>query len=161
MQQHILDNRIGALAVLYDLVEIALQHIRNLADLCPQLVVEVGSGKCLSQFINKIDRDRRKIVEDIERVLDLVRDAGGQLTERGELLRLDQAVLRSPQVLQRLRQFAGAGLNTLEQPYVFDSDRRLVGERRYQLDLLVGEGTHLLARQSQDADRNALCLLYT
>ena len=33
---------VGALAVLHDLVEIALQHVRNLADLCAQLVVEVG-----------------------------------------------------------------------------------------------------------------------
>jgi hypothetical protein len=33
MQQHVLDDGIGALAMLYDLVEIALQRIRNLADL--------------------------------------------------------------------------------------------------------------------------------
>ena len=41
VQQHVLDDGIGALAVLHDLVEIALQRIRNLADLCSQLVVEV------------------------------------------------------------------------------------------------------------------------
>ena len=41
MQQHVLDDRVGALAVLHDLVEIALQHIGNLADLCSQLVVEI------------------------------------------------------------------------------------------------------------------------
>ena len=33
MQQHVLDDGVGALAVLHDLVEIALQHIGNLADL--------------------------------------------------------------------------------------------------------------------------------
>ena len=33
MQQHVLDDRIGALAVLYDLVEIALQRVGDLADL--------------------------------------------------------------------------------------------------------------------------------
>jgi hypothetical protein len=36
-----------ALAVLHDLVEIALQSICNLADLCSQLAVEVRSGKRL------------------------------------------------------------------------------------------------------------------
>ena len=41
MQQHVLDDRVGALAVLHDLVEIALQRIGNLADLGAQLVVEV------------------------------------------------------------------------------------------------------------------------
>ena len=86
VQQHILDDRIRTLAVLHDLVEIALQRIRNLADLCSQLAVEVRSGKRLPQFVNEFDRDRRKIVDEIERVLDLVCDAGGELTERGELL---------------------------------------------------------------------------
>src|SRR6476619_7242198 len=36
MQQHVLDDRIGALAVLNNLVEIALQRIGDLADLCAQ-----------------------------------------------------------------------------------------------------------------------------
>ena len=85
-----------------------------------------------------------------------MRDAGGQLTKRGELLGLHQAVLRGAQVLQRLRQFARAGLDALEQPHVLDRDRRLVGERRDQLDLLVGERPHLRTGQDQDADRDAL-----
>ena len=34
MQQHVLDDRIGALAVLHNLVEIALQRIGDFADLC-------------------------------------------------------------------------------------------------------------------------------
>jgi hypothetical protein len=33
VQQHVLDDRIRTLAVLDDLVEVALQSIRNLADL--------------------------------------------------------------------------------------------------------------------------------
>ena len=103
VQQHVLDDGIGTLAVLHDLVEIALQRIRNLADLCSQLAVEVRSGKRLPQFVNEFDRDRREIVDEIERVLDLVRDAGGELTKRGELLRLHEAVLGGAQVLQRLR----------------------------------------------------------
>ena len=41
VQQHVLDDGIGPLAVLHDLIEIALQRIGNLADLCSQLAVEV------------------------------------------------------------------------------------------------------------------------
>ena len=42
VQQHVLDDRIGPLAVLHDLVEIAVQRIRQFVDLCSQLVVEVA-----------------------------------------------------------------------------------------------------------------------
>jgi len=66
--------------VLHDLVEIALQRIRDLADLCSQLVVE-RSGKPLPQFVNELDRNRREIIDEIKWILDLVRDTGGQLTE--------------------------------------------------------------------------------
>ena len=76
MQQHVLDDRIGALAVLHDLVEIALQHIRDLGDLCAQLAVKVRAAKRLPQFVDEFDRDGREIVDEIERVLDLVRDTG-------------------------------------------------------------------------------------
>jgi hypothetical protein len=87
MQQHVLDDRIGAFAVLHDLVEIALQHIRNSSDLCAQLAVKVRASKRFSQLVDKLDTDCREIVDEIERVLDLVRDASGQLAERGEFSR--------------------------------------------------------------------------
>ena len=59
------------------------------------------ASKRLPQFVDEFDRDRREIVDEIERVLDFVRDTGGQLAERGKLLRLDKAILRGPQILQR------------------------------------------------------------
>ena len=65
-------------------------------------VVELRALERLLQFVDQLDRDRREIVDEVERVLDLVRDAGGQLAKRGELLGLDQAILRGPQLLQRL-----------------------------------------------------------
>ena len=49
---------------------------------------------------------------------------------------------RSPRrrlLLQRLGQFARAGLHLVEQPHVLDRDHRLVCEGRDKLDLLVGE----------------------
>ena len=72
------------------------------------------ASKRLPQFVDEFDRDGREVVDEIERVLDLVRDASGQLAERGELLRLDEAVLGGAQVLQRFRQFAGAGFHVFE-----------------------------------------------
>jgi hypothetical protein len=75
---------------------------------------------CLLQFTDEVDGERREIVDKIERVLDLVGDAGGHLAERGELLGLNQAVLRGSQFFQRFRQFASARLYALEQADVLD-----------------------------------------
>ena len=57
MQQHVLDDRVGALAVLHDFVEITLQHIRKLADLGAQLAVEVRAIERHPQFVDKFHRD--------------------------------------------------------------------------------------------------------
>ena len=57
MQQHVLDDRIRAFAVLHDFIEIALQHIRNRSDLCAQLAVKVRASKRFPQFVNEFDRD--------------------------------------------------------------------------------------------------------
>src|SRR5215510_15981725 len=78
VQQHVLDDGICTFAMLYDPVEIALQRIRNLTDLHSQLAIEVGTSKRLPQFINQFDRNAREIIDEIERVLDLVRDTGGE-----------------------------------------------------------------------------------
>ena len=125
MQQHVLDDRVGALAVLHHLFEIAFQHLVNSSISCSLLVVERRGFESVAQFIDKFDRERREIVDEIEWVLDLVRDAGGELTERGELLRLNQAVLCGTQFLQRLRQFARARFNAFEQAGVFNRECRL------------------------------------
>ena len=63
------------------------------------------ASKRVLQLVDQFDREAREVVDEIERVLDLVGDAGGQLAERGELLGLHQTVLRGAQILQRLRQF--------------------------------------------------------
>ena len=139
MQQHVLDDRIGALAVLDHLVEIAAQHSGELVDLLPPLVVDRQAFQRVLQLVDQLARDGREVVDEIERVLDLVRDAGGELAERGELLRLHQAVLRSAQVFQRSGQLARARLHLVEQSHVFDRDHRLIGEGLTELDLFIGE----------------------
>src|SRR6516164_5691481 len=42
MQQHVLDDRVGPLAMLDDLLEVAFEHAGQLVDLLPHLVVEGG-----------------------------------------------------------------------------------------------------------------------
>jgi hypothetical protein len=90
----------SARAVLDDLVEVALQHAGQLGDLGARLVVDLRSVQGLLQFVDQLNRHRGEIVDEIERVLDLVGDAGGELAERGELLGLDQAVLGRPKLIQ-------------------------------------------------------------
>jgi hypothetical protein len=59
-------------------------------------------------------------------------------------------------VLACLGELATLVLYLVEQAYVLDRDRRLVGEGRNELDLFVGEWAHLGAGQCQDADRDPL-----
>ena len=48
VQQHVLDDGIGTLAVLHDLVEIALQRVRQFVDFSSPLFVEVGTSSSAS-----------------------------------------------------------------------------------------------------------------
>jgi hypothetical protein len=100
----------------------------------------------LLQLINQFAGENREIIDEVEWILHLVRDARGKLTEGSEFLRLNQAVLRSAQVLQRSGQFSCASLHFLEQTHVLDCDYRLISEGLYQLDLLVREQVHVRAR---------------
>ena len=90
---------------------------------------ERRSGQDTAQIIDQLAGQRGEVVDEVERVLDLVRDAGGKLAERGELLRLHEPVLRGPQIFERARQFAGARLHLVEQADILDGDTGLVGER--------------------------------
>ncbi len=83
-----------------------------------------------------------------------MRDARRELAERGELLGLDQAILRGAQFLDRLGELLGARLRLLEEPHILDGDHGLVGEGLQKLDLAFVERPHLLARHDEDADRH-------
>jgi hypothetical protein len=83
MQQHVLDDGVGALAVLDDFFEIVFQHGRQFVDFRPDLVAERGGLEHVIQFIGQFSRKRREIIDEIERVLDFMRNAGGELAERG------------------------------------------------------------------------------
>jgi hypothetical protein len=59
-------------------------------------------------------------------------------------------------LLQGFGQITSTRLYFVEQPHVLDRNYRLVGEGRDQLNLLVCEGIHLIAREREDTDRCAL-----
>ena len=98
--QHALDDAVGAPAVLGDLFEVAAQHVDDLVDSGALVLAEHrhGRGRRLPQFLQQFARQVGEVIDEVERVLDLVRDAGGQLAERGHLLRLDQPVLGAAQI---------------------------------------------------------------
>jgi len=125
VQQHILDDGVGAFAVLNDLVEVVAQSVRQFSDFAARFVIARHSAKAFPQFVDQFRRNPREIVDEIERVFDLVGNARCELPERCQLLGLDKAILRRPQVLQRLGQFARAALDTLEQPRILYRQHRL------------------------------------
>jgi hypothetical protein len=99
VQQHVLDDGVGTSAMLHDLAEIVAQRIRQFGDFAACLVVGLHALQGFMQFIDQFHRNAREIIHEIERVLDLMGNARGELTERGELLRLDKSVLGGPQVV--------------------------------------------------------------
>ena len=94
----------------------------------------------LLQLVQQLDREAGEVVDEVQRVLDLVGDAGGELAERGHLLGLDQVGLGRLQPLQRVAQLG-------EQPHVLDGDHGLGGEGFEQFDLLRREGAGLGLRR--------------
>ena len=64
----------------------------DFVDIGALVLVERGDRRRrgLLQLVEQLDREAGEVVDEVERVLDLVRDAGGQLAERGHLLGLDQ-----------------------------------------------------------------------
>lgn len=129
--------------MLDDLVEIALQHLRKLVYVGADLVIEFRISEQLVELADQFGGQRRKIVDKIEWILDLVCDAGSELAEGCKLLGLHQAVLGGAQFIDGFGQFAGASLNLLEQADVAERDHRLIGEGLQERDLLVTERQHL------------------
>jgi len=81
MQQHILDDGVGAFAVVGDLVEIIAQRGGEIGDVGARLGVGLDLLQSLAQLVDQLDGDTGEIVDEVERVLDFVGDAGGELAE--------------------------------------------------------------------------------
>ena len=123
------------------------------SSLFPSLVLECGRLEEIVQLVDELCRQRGEIVDEIQRILDLVGDAGGELAERGQLLGLHQAILRGAEIFEGQRELPGALLHLLEQANVLDRDRCLVGKRGHKFDLLLGKRPDFDPGQGEDADR--------
>src|SRR5713101_2820847 len=133
--QHVFHDRVGALAVLNNFFEIALQHSRQFVKFLPRCPVERRLRQHIVHLPDQFGRQRGKIVDEIEWVLDLVRDTGSELAERGELLGLHQAALGSAQFVERFCKFAGSLLDLLEKVDIRNRDNSLVRKRFHSFDL--------------------------
>jgi hypothetical protein len=77
LQQHVLDDGVCALAVLHHLVEIVAQGIRQFGYFGKRIIIGLHCAESFLQLVNQFRRDTREIVDEIERIFDLVSDAGG------------------------------------------------------------------------------------
>ena len=94
----------SAFAVLHHLAEIVLQKRRQFINFFTEFIGERGLFQHFIEFVGELDGKCREIIDKIERVLDLVRDAGGELPQRRHLLRPSDtpASSRSGRICRRL-----------------------------------------------------------
>src|SRR4051794_25916045 len=69
----------------------------------------------LVELLDKLRREIGEVVDEVQRVLDLMRDTSGELTQGGELLSLNEAVLRSAELLERAAELARPRLHLLKE----------------------------------------------
>ena len=83
-------------------VEIAGQHRDDFVDIGAFVLGQPGDRRRggLLQLVEQFDRETGEVVDEVERVLDLVGDTRGQLPECRHLLSVQQAGLRRLQFLQ-------------------------------------------------------------
>ena len=102
--------------MVHDFGEIILQHPGHLIDLARASSRSSTAGfRASFEFVGQFARQRGEIVDEVQRVLDLVSDTRGELAERGQLLGLDQTILRGAQIVKRFRQLARPRLDAFEQ----------------------------------------------
>jgi hypothetical protein len=147
-----LNDRIGALAVLDHLFEIAFQHVGQLTEFRSLFVVEINRLERIAKFIDQLLGECGEIVDEIERVLDLVRYPGGELPKRGELLCLNKAILCGAQLLQRKRKLLGSLLHLFEHADVADGDHGLIGKGLQQGNLFITERMYFGAAEADRPD---------
>ena len=106
-----------------------------------------AGGEAMADFSSSTSsiESAAKLFTKFKRVLDFVRDAGGQLAKRGELFRLHQPFLCGAKFLQRSRKFARSGLHVLEKAGVLDRDDRLCREGLEEVDHAWRELAGILA----------------
>ncbi len=151
MQQHAGHDAVGAPPVLGDLRQIGGQGRDQL------VLLGAGRSDRVPQLLQQLAREFGKVVHKVERVLDLVGDAGGELAQGRHLLGMDQIGLRLFQLLMRDAQVALAPALLVEQLGVAHGERRLGGKGLDQADDLLGEFARLAARDDESPRISCSC----
>ena len=138
VRQHPLHDAVGPSAVLAHLAHV---HVEVVEDLRQQIPVDFAVLArrllhLLLQLVDQLPRERGEVVHEVERIADLVRDAGGKRAERGELLLHHDLFLRAAETLERILQGLVLGLD-------------LAGELLHQIQPLHLDG--VLAEHFQGA----------
>ena len=133
--------------MLDDLLQVVLEQAGQFVDLVADILAQRHRLQHVIQLVGQLRRYRGKIIDEVERVLDLMRNAGGELAEGSELFGLDQPVLGGAQLVERFCQFLRARLHLIEQAGILDRNDSLVCKCLHQLDLPLSEGARLAATQ--------------
>src|SRR3954452_2984209 len=78
VEKHVLDDGVGTPAMLDDPAEVAFEHPRDLLDLGPERAIEGCGLDRFVEFLDKLRREIGEVVDEVQRVLDLVRDTSGR-----------------------------------------------------------------------------------
>ncbi len=99
MHLHRAHDAVGAFAVFVDSPGVFYEVVNDVGNLGPRFFIQFGglSGKFHLKLGRQVNRDIRKIDDEIQRVLDLVGDAGSDRSEGGQLFLGDDLVLHGLQ----------------------------------------------------------------
>ena len=105
--QHSVDDGTGPLPVVDDPLEVSREVGADVFDFRDRFFGDVllDGFQLFLEVLEQFARNIGEVVDEVQRVLDFVRDARGQLTEGGQLLLHHHLVLRLFQVLEGLGQF--------------------------------------------------------
>lgn len=105
VEQHALDDAVGALAMFVDLACVAgeiVEEIFHVVDVGLATVADFGDF--FTEFFHEFHGEFGEVVDEVEGVLDFVGDAGGESAEGSEFLLDDELILRG------LDAFIGVGI---------------------------------------------------
>ena len=130
MQQHALHDAVGPPPVLGNLGQVAGQRrdqILQASASASRFEPVHGRAERLLELVQQLLGQAGEVVDEVQRVLDLVRDAGGQLAERSHFLGVDEVGLRGLQLaiglLHRPARFGGGIAGRLQLAFALSSRR--------------------------------------
>ena len=150
MEQHVLDDCVEALAVLYHLVEIALEHIRDFTDFRAQLGVELCAAKRLGVI-------RRLVLPSMAEKL-LTKSSGFLISCAMPAVNCPSEASFSVCTRRScaVRRLSSDLAQFVQQPRVFHRDDCLCGEVLHQHDLLIGKRSRFLPVENDRTEKSIL-----